>query len=185
MIEEIFAELKEGMEKVIGSLGREFSKVRTGRANPAILDGVRADYYGTPTPINQMATVSVPEARLIVISPWDTKALADIEKAIQKADIGLNPMNDGKVIRISFPPLTEDRRKELVKRVKKLGEDHKITVRKERRDANDMLKELEKDKEINEDDLHKKQDKVQKVHDEYISKIDELIKKKETEIMEV
>jgi len=185
LIEEIFEELKSGMEKALTSLGREFSKVRTGRANPAVLDGVRAEYYGTPTPLNQMATISVPEARLIVISPWDASAITDIEKALQKADLGLTPMNDGKVIRISFPPLTEDRRKELSKKVKSVGEDHKITIRKERRDAIEMLKELEKDKEINEDDRHKKSDDVQKVHDDYIKKVDSLVKKKEAEIMEV
>ena len=185
MVDEVFEMLKDGMDKTLVSLRRELSKIRTGRANPAILEGVRADYYGQPTPLNQMATISVPEARLIVISPWDAKAVNDIEKAIQRADLGLNPQNDGKVIRIAFPPLTEDRRKELVKLVKKQGEECKITVRKERRDAIEMLKDLEKNKEISEDDLHRKQDDVQKVHDDYIAKVDEIVKAKETDIMEV
>ena len=185
MIDEVFEVLNEGLEKTVGNLARELSKVRTGRANPAVLDGIRAEYYGTLTPINQMATISVPEARLIVISPWDANSLMDIEKVLQKADLGLNPMNDGKVIRISFPPLTEDRRKELVKRVKKLGEDCKITIRKERREANDLLKDLEKEKEISEDQLHRDQDKVQKIHDGYVIKVDDIIKNKEKEIMEV
>lgn len=185
MVNEVLEEVKGGMEKTIVNLTRELGKVRTGRANPAILEGIRADYYGTQTSINQMATVSVPEARLIVISPWDANSLMDIDKALQKADLGLNPMNDGKVIRIAFPPLTEDRRKDLVKKVKKLGEDCKITVRKERRDGIDMLKELEKEKEISEDQLHRHQDDVQKVHDEYINKVDEIMRNKEQEIMEV
>lgn len=185
MIDEVFKELNNGMERTLKNLAWELAKVRTGRANPAILEGIKVPYYGTPTPINQMATVSVPEARLIVILPWDANSVIEIEKGIQKADIGVNPMNDGKVIRIAFPPLTEDRRKDLVKRIRKMGEDCKITVRKERRDANEMLKDLEKEKEISEDELHRKQDKVQKVHDDYIKKVDEIIKSKETEIMEV
>ena len=185
MLDELFDELNAGMEKVLVSLAREFSKVRTGRANPAILEGIKAEYYGTSTLISQMATVSVPEARLIVISPWDASGIVEIEKALQKADIGINPMNDGKVIRIAFPPLTEDRRKELVKKIKSIGEDHKVSVRKERRDAIDMLKELEKDKEISEDIRHKKSDEVQKIHDDYIKKVDALVKKKDGEIMEV
>jgi ribosome recycling factor len=185
MVNEVFEELNAGMEKAMSSLAREYSRVRTGRANPSVLEGVRASYYGTPTPIAQMATVSVPEARLIVISPWDASAIKEIEKAIQKADLGLNPMNDGKVIRISFPPLNEDRRKDIVKQIKKIGEEYKITVRKERRAANEMLKDLEKDKQITEDELHKKQGDVQKVHDDYIKKIDSVISSKETEVMEI
>lgn len=185
MIDEVFEELNGGMEKTITNLSRELTRVRTGRANPAILEGIKVPYYGTPTQISQMATISVPEARLIVISPWDTNSLIDIEKGIQKADVGVNPMNDGKVIRIAFPPLTEDRRKELGKRIRKMGEDCKITVRKERREANEMLKDLEKEKEISEDEMHRSQDKVHKVHDDYIKRIDEIIKNKEVEIMEV
>ena len=185
MVEEVFEVLNSGMDKTIVSLSKELAKVRTGRANPAILESVKANYYGTLTPISQMATISVPEARLIVISPWDTGALMDIDKAIQKTDLGINPMNDGKVIRIAIPPLTEDRRKDLVKRIKKMGEDCRITIRKERRDAIEMLKELEKDKEIGEDQLHRHQEEVQKIHDKYITLVDEIMKKKETEVMEV
>jgi ribosome recycling factor len=173
------------MDKAISNLLHELSKVRTGRANPAILDGIRVDYYGTPTPINQMATISVPESRLIVIAPWEQPKSKDIASAIQSADLGLNPQTDGRVVRIPIPPLSEDRRKELAKTVRKMGEDHKIVVRKERRDANDMLKELEKDGDITEDDMHKGNDRVQKLHDEYIKKVDELVTKKEKEIMEI
>lgn len=185
MVADIFELLNEGMDKTLSNLTRELAKVRTGRANPALIEGIKAEYYGALTPINQMATVSVPEARLLVISPWDQSSIGDIEKALQKADLGMNPVNDGKVIRIPFPPLTEERRKELVKLVKKMGEDCKIVIRKERRDAIEMLKEMEKDKDISEDELHKNQDKVQKVHDDYIVKVDEMLKKKETDIMEV
>jgi ribosome recycling factor len=173
------------MDKTIGNLGRELAKIRTGRANPAILEGLRVDYYGTPTPINQMATVSVPESRLIVISPWEASKCNDIVKTIQASDLGLTPQTDGKVVRLAFPALTEDRRKELVKMVKKVGEDHKIVVRKERRDANDLLKSLQKDGDITEDDSHKATDRVQKLHDDYIKKIDDVIGRKEAEIMEI
>lgn len=185
MVEEVFELLQESLDKTISNLSKELSRVRTGRANPSILEGVKAIYYGTPTLVNQMATISVPEARLIVISPWDAKGLGDIEKAIQKAGLGLNPMNDGKVIRIAFPPLTEERRIELVKKIKKTGEECKITVRKERRDAIEMLKDLEKSKDISEDDLRRNQDKVQQRHDLYIKKVDEIIEIKEKEVMEV
>ncbi|HPQ71260.1 MAG TPA: ribosome recycling factor [bacterium] len=185
MINEVLESGKDGMEKSIQNLSRELVKIRTGRANPAILDAIRVDYYGTPTPLNQMATIAVPESRLIVISPWENKLCNDIAKAIQSSDLGLNPSNDGKVVRISFPPLTEDRRKELAKQIKKIGEDHKIVIRKERRDANEMLKELEKDGEISEDDMHKGIDRVQKLHDDFIKKIDEIVAVKEKEIMEI
>ncbi len=185
MVNEVYDSCKGGMDKAISNLLHELSKVRTGRANPAILDGIRVDYYGTPTPINQMATISVPESRLIVIAPWEQPKSKDIASAIQSADLGLNPQTDGRVVRIPIPPLSEDRRKELAKTVRKMGEDHKIVVRKERRDANDMLKELEKDGDITEDDMHKGNDRVQKLHDEYIKKVDELVTKKEKEIMEI
>ncbi len=185
MIDDVLSECKQGMEKAISNLGRELAKVRTGRANPTIIDGIRVDYYGTPTPISQMATVAVPESRLIVISPWEQSRCGDIAKAIQAADIGLTPQTDGKVVRLPFPSLTEDRRKELVKVVKKIGEDHKIVVRKERRDANDLLKALQKDGEIAEDDSHKAVDRVQKMHDDYIKKIDDVLTRKESEIMEI
>ncbi len=185
MIEDVLGECKAGMDKAISSLGRELTKVRTGRANPAILEGIRVDYYGTPTPINQMATVAVPENRLIVISPWEQSRCNEIAKAIQAAGVGLTPQTDGKVVRVPFPSLTEDRRKELVKLVKKIGEDHKVVVRKERRDANEMLKELQKDGDIAEDDSHKAVERVQKMHDDYIKKIDDVLTRKEAEIMEI
>lgn len=185
MIDEVMDVCKDGMDKVVNNLGRELSKIRTGRANPAIIDGIRVDFYGTPTPIGQMATVSVPESRLIVISPWEQPKCNEITKAIQAADLGLNPQSDGKVVRIAFPPLTEDRRRELVKVVKKIGEDHKIAVRKERRDANEMIKDAQKDGDVSEDDARKGTDRVQKLHDDYIKKIDEMVAKKEAEIMEI
>jgi ribosome recycling factor len=143
------------------------------------------DYYGSPTPINQLATLSIPEARQILIQPWDTQALAEIEKAIMKSELGLNPSNDGKLIRIILPPLTAERRKELVKLVKKMGEDFKVQIRRLRRDANDMLKDLKKDKEITEDDMHRGQEMVQKETDQFITRVDEIVEEKEAEIMEI
>ena len=144
MIEDTKKEAKQGMEKAIENLKREFTRVRTGRATPQLLDGIRADYYGAPTPLNQMASVSVPEPRLILIQPWDANSCGDIEKAILKSDLGLTPNNDGKVVRISVPPLTEERRKDLAKLVRKMGEDCKVSVRNARRDANEMLKEFKR-----------------------------------------
>ena len=184
MIEDTKNEAKQGMEKAIEALKREFTRVRTGRATPQLLDGVRADYYGAPTPLNQMASVSVPEPRLILIQPWDANSCGDIEKAILKSDLGLTPNNDGKVVRISIPPLTEERRKELAKLVRKMGEDCKVSVRNARRDANDMLKEFKKDGDISEDDAFKGQDQIQKITDEYVTQVDELVTEKEKEIME-
>ena len=172
------------MCKSISALKNEFKKVRTGRASISILDGIRVDYYGTMTPLNQMATLAVPESRLITIQPWDVSVIKDIEKAIMKSDLGLTPSSDGKIIRISIPPLTEERRKELVKVIYKMCEDHKIAVRNIRRDANEMLKELKKDSEISEDDAFKGQDQVQKITDEHIKRIDETTKEKEKEILE-
>ena len=185
MIEEVFEELHESMEKAIRAFYRELSKIRTGRASLAILDGVRVDYYGTPTPLNQVASLSVPESRLIVIQPWEKKLCGDIEKAIMNADLGITPTNDGKVVRIAFPTLTEERRKELVKVVNKMAEDARIVVRKERRDAVDMLKALEKDKELSEDQLHRELDRVQKVNGGYIEKVTDSLAKKEKEVLEV
>jgi ribosome recycling factor len=158
--------------------------MRTGRASLSILDAIRVDYYGTMTPLNQMATLAVPESRLIMIQPWDVSIIKEIEKAILKSDLGLTPSNDGKIIRISIPPLTEERRKELVKVVHKMCEDHKVTVRNVRRDANDLLKSLKKDGEISEDDAFKGQDQIQKITDEHIKLIDECYKDKEKEILE-
>ncbi len=184
MIEDTKQDAKQSMDKSIANLEREFNRVRTGRATPALLDGIRADYYGAPTPLNQMASLSVPEPRLILIQPWDVTSCGAIEKAILKSDLGLTPQSDGKVIRISVPPLTEERRRELVKVVRKMGEETKVAVRNARRDANEMLKELQKEGDISEDDSHKGKDQIQKITDEYVAKVDEHLAAKEKEIME-
>jgi ribosome recycling factor len=184
MIEDTKQETKQAMDKAIEALKRDFKRVRTGRATPAILDSVRADYYGTSTPLNQMASLSVPEPRLLLIKPWDPSSCEAIEKAILKSDLGLTPQNDGKVVRISIPPLTEERRKELVKVVRKMGEDTKVAVRNARRDANEMLKEFKKEGEISEDDSFRGQEQIQKLTDEFVAKVDELLEEKEKEILE-
>ena len=173
------------MEKAIQALEKSFSKVRTGRASLALLDGIRVEYYGTLTPLNQLASLSVPESRLIVISPWDSSVLWAIEKAIQKSDLGLMPSNDGKLIRLSIPALTEERRRELVKVVRKMAEEGKIKQRNARRDANEQLKELKKKNEIPEDELYNLQEEVQKFTDRYIEKTDAALASKEKEIMEI
>ncbi|MCG6917708.1 MAG: ribosome recycling factor [Deltaproteobacteria bacterium] len=185
MVDEIFEDLKERMGKSIESLKREYSRLRTGRASVSLLDGIRVSYYDTPTPLNQMASLAIPEPRLIVIQPWDKTAIGDIEKAILKSELGLTPMNDGKIIRISIPPLTEERRKELVKVARKMSEDNKVAIRNIRRDANEMLKDLKTEKEITEDDLYRTQDEVQKITDDFISQVDELCTAKEKEILEI
>lgn len=173
------------MEKAVAAYQRELATVRAGRANPSLLDKVTVEYYGAQTPLNQLASITVPEARMLVITPYDKTALGDIEKAIQKADLGVTPTNDGSIIRITIPPLTEERRKELAKLVKKYSEDAKVAVRNIRRDANDDLKKLEKNGEMTEDELRSSTEDVQKLTDEYVSKIDEITKDKEKEIMEV
>jgi len=173
------------MDKSLEALGRDLRRIRTGRASLALLDGIMVDYYGSPTPINQLATLSIPEPRQIVIQPWDSHAVPDIEKAILKSELGLNPMNDGKLIRIVLPPLTEERRRELVKVVKRMSEDFKVQIRNHRRDANEMLKEMKNEKEISEDQMRKAQERVQKTTDEYIAKVDAVAKEKEQEIMEI
>lgn len=185
MVEEIFEDLNERMGKTVESLSREYSRLRTGRASLALLDGIRVTYYDAQTPLNQMASLAVPEPRLIVIQPWDKTAISDIEKAILKSELGLTPMNDGKVIRIAIPPLTEERRKELVKVARKMAEDKKVAIRNIRRDANEMFKDLKQDKEITEDDLYRSQEEVQKTTDEFISRLDELCEAKEKEILEI
>ncbi len=185
MKEELIKELEDNMEKGIEALKREFGKVRTGRASLSLLDGIKVPYYGELTPLNQVATLSVPEARLITIQPWDSTALGEIEKAIQKSSMGLNPINDGKIIRISIPNLTEERRLELVKVVKKMTEECKISLRNARRETNSMLKELKNEKEISEDELHKAQNEVQKITDKYVKKSDEVLKVKEEEVLEI
>lgn len=185
MIDDLITDMKDSMNKTVDVLNKDLKRVRTGRASLALLDGIMVDYYGSPTPINQLATLSIPEARQILIQPWDTQALAEIEKAIMKSELGLNPSNDGKLIRIILPPLTAERRKELVKLVKKMGEDFKVQIRRLRRDANDMLKDLKKDKEITEDDMHRGQEMVQKETDQFITRVDEIVEEKEAEIMEI
>jgi ribosome recycling factor len=172
------------MDKTVDSLKKELNRIRTGRASLSILDGIKVDYYGTLTPLNQMATLAVPESRLITIQPWDVSVIKDIEKAILKSDLGLTPSNDGKIIRISIPPLTEERRKEIVKVVHKVCEDYKVSVRNVRRDSNDLVKSMKKDGEISEDDAFKSQDRVQKITDEFVKLIDECYKEKEKEILE-
>jgi ribosome recycling factor len=181
----IFEELKANMDKAIQSLEKSFNKVRTGRASLSLLDGIRLDYYGAQTPLNQIASLSVPESRMIVISPWDSSVIGAVEKAIQRSDLGLTPSNDGKLIRIAIPPLTEERRKELVKVVKKMAEECKIKLRNERRDANEQFKALKKDGEISEDELFDYQDEVQSLTDKYIQKTDGVLAAKEKEIMEI
>ncbi|OGP82451.1 MAG: ribosome recycling factor [Deltaproteobacteria bacterium RBG_16_54_11] len=173
------------MKRTILALEKELGKVRTGRASLALLDDIRVDYYGTPTPLNQAATLSVPESRLIVIQPWDNSLLGEIEKAILKSELGMTPTNDGKVIRITIPRLTEERRKELVKVVKKMGESSKVGVRNIRRDVIEELRTMEKGKDISEDELHQLQNQVQKTTDTFVEKIDEVIEAKEKEIMEI
>jgi ribosome recycling factor len=185
MTDTIFKEMKDKMDKAIDVFHRELAKLRTGRASLSILEGVRVDYYGTPTPIHQLATMSVPESRLITIQPWDASVLAGIEKAIMNSDLGLTPTNDGKLIRISIPQLTEERRKDIVKVAKKVAEECKIAIRNNRRDANESIKKVEKDKAISQDDLKKAQTQIQEVTDKYIAKIDDILKHKEKEIMEV
>ena len=177
--------INEKMNNSIENLKEKFSEVRAGRANPAILNKVRIDYYGTPTPINQVAGISVPEARMIVIQPWDLSVLKEIEKAILASDIGINPNNDGKVIRLTFPELTEERRKELVKDIKKLAEEAKISVRNARRDGIDLAKKLSKDGEMTEDELKQAENKVQEMTDKSIAEIDKVLANKESEILSI
>jgi ribosome recycling factor len=173
------------MARSIESFRKELGKVRTGRASFSLLDGIKVDYYGTPTPLPQVATLSVPESRLITVTPWDAKMIGPIEKAIQASGLGLNPVNDGKVVRIPIPPLTEERRKELVKLVKKMAEDSRVAVRNVRREAIERVKEKEKKKEISEDAMKRGQEQVQKETDSFIKKIDDILKTKEQEILEV
>jgi len=184
MIESIYEDTSESMEKSVEALKRDLKRLRTGRASLSILDGIKVDYYGTLTPLNQMATLAVPESRLITIQPWDVSVIKEMEKALLKSDLGLTPSNDGKIIRIAIPPLTEERRKELVKVVHKMCEDYKISLRNIRRDANELLKSMKKDGDISEDDLYKAQDQVQKITDEHIKLIDVCFKDKEKEILE-
>lgn len=177
--------IEEKMDKTINVLVENYAEVRAGRANPAILNKIKVDYYGTPTPINQVAGISVPEARLIVIQPWDASLLKEIEKEILKAEIGINPNNDGKVIRLAFPELNEERRKELVKEIKKIAEEAKVSIRSVRREGIDEAKKLQKDSQMTEDELKSAEDQIQKITDGKIAEIDKILAEKEKEVMSV
>jgi ribosome recycling factor len=185
MAKALRAKATERMEGAIDALKKEFGSVRTGRASLSLLDGIMVDYYGTLTPLQQLASLSVPESRQIAIQPWEQRIIPEIEKAIMKSDLGLTPSNDGKFIRIGIPTLTEERRKQLVKVVRKRAEEGKVAIRNIRRDTNEELKKLEKEKHLSEDDAKKSHDEIQKLTDFYITKIDEVLKHKENEIMEV
>ena len=184
-MEALVKETSARMERSIEAFRKELGKVRTGRASFSLLDGVKVDYYGTPTPLQQVGTLSVPESRLITVTPWDTKMIGPIEKAIQGSGLGLNPSSDGKTVRIPIPPLTEERRKELARVVRKMGEDARVAVRNVRREAIEKLKDREKKKEISEDVVKRGQERIQKETDAHVKKIDEILKSKEQEILEV
>jgi ribosome recycling factor len=184
MINDILSQLREDMTKTVSVLKRDFKRIRTGRASTALLEGIKVDCYETQMPLEQVASIAVPESRLITIQPWDKSIMADIEKAILKSELGLTPMNDGKIIRISIPPLTEERRKELAKMARKMAEESKIAARNQRREANEMIKELKSEKEISEDEAYKAQEEVQKITDSFIKKLDEVTAEKEKEILE-
>ena len=185
MTDNVLKDLKGRIDKTIEDLKRDLSRIRTGRANPSMLDAVRVNYYGTPTPLNGVASVNVPEPRLITLKPYDKSAIKEIEKAINEANLGVNPQSDGDLIRLSFPPMTEERRKDVAKQVKAKGEEHKVAIRNVRRDANEALKALQKERKITEDDLKRGTEKVQKETDAGIGRIEEVITKKEKEVMEV
>ena len=185
MIEEIKMELEDSMEKALNALRNQLTKVRTGRASASVLEGVSVDYYGAPTPIKQVGNISTPEARLLQIQPFDKTLISEIEKAIINANLGLTPSNDGNLIRIPFPALTEERRKEQVKEIKKLGEDAKIAIRNARRDQNDVVKKAEKDKEISEDDSKKYMAEIQEVTDKFVTRVDEIMETREKEILSI
>ncbi len=182
---EIHQVIEEKMQKTISVIKDDLGSIRAGRANPAMLDKLTVDYYGTVTPVKQLASVTAPEPRLLLIQPYDRSSMQSIEKAIQMSDLGLNPSNDGKVIRLNIPQLTEERRRDLTKLVKKTAEDGKVAIRNERREGNDLLKKMQKDGELTEDELKKAQDEIQKMTDKYIQQIDELVVKKEKELLEV
>jgi ribosome recycling factor len=185
MLNDIYADAEDRMNKALDSLERDYRKLRTGRASVSLVDGIRLGYYGTSTPLNQLATLTIPDPRTIMIQPWDVSVIGEVEKAILKSELGLTPMNDGKLIRINIPPLTTERRRDLVKVVKKMAEESKVAVRNIRRDANEMIKDLKKDKEISEDEQFRAQEETQKVTDEFIKRIDALYILKEKEILEI
>jgi len=185
MLNDVFMEADDKMQKTLGVLRKDYSSMRAGRANPALLEKIKVDYYGALTPLNQLANISAPEPRLLTVQPWDKSLLSVIEKAILKSDLGLNPTNSGNILRIAIPQLTEERRQELVKAAKKKAEESKVGIRNIRRDANDRIKKLEKDKDITEDECKKEQEEIQKVTDKYIKEADTILSIKEKEIMEV
>ncbi len=185
MVDDLFEDAERRMQKAVEALKQDITSIRTGRASSALIERITVDYYGTPTPINQVASISIPEARLLVIQPWDRKMLIDIEKAIQKSDLGINPNNDGQVIRLAIPPLNEERRRDLVKTLHKKLDEHKVAVRNVRRDAQDKLRDREKKKEVSEDELKRSTERLQKLTDRYIDEMDKVGKTKELEILEV
>ncbi len=185
MMDEVIRNVRDEMSGTIDAMRREMSRTRTGRASTALLEGISVDYYGARTPLNQMATVNVPEPRLLVIQPYDRSVIADIERAILQSDLGLVPINDGKVIRVPIPELTEERRRELVKHMRKVAEEYRVSVRNHRRDAIDLLKVMEKDKDITEDDVRRGQEKIQELTKEFTDRLEKVLKAKEDEIMEV
>jgi ribosome recycling factor len=185
MTADLFDDAERRMKKAIEALKQDLGGLRTGRASAALVDRIQVEYYGTPTPLNQVASISAPEARLLVIQPWDRKLLTDIEKAIQKSDLGINPNNDGQVIRLNIPPMSEDRRRDLVKSLHKKLDEHKVAVRNIRRDIHDKLRDREKKKEVSEDELKRSTDRLQKLTDRYIDEMDKVGKSKEQEILEV
>jgi len=184
-MQETLKDCRERMDKALKGLEKDFAKLRTGRASTTLVEDISIDYYGTSTPLNQLASLSTPDSRTIAIQPWDRNAFANIEKAIIKSDLGLNPVNDGKLIRINIPALTEERRKDMVKMAKKMSEDAKIVIRNIRRDENDTLKKKKNDKELTEDEMHKGQEEVQKITDEFVEKVQNVLEQKENEIMEI
>jgi ribosome recycling factor len=185
MVDDLFGDAERRMQKSVEALKLDIASIRTGRASSALIERITVDYYGTPTPINQVASISIPEARLLVIQPWDRKMLIDIEKAIQKSDLGINPNNDGQVIRLAIPPLNEERRRDMVKTLHKKLDEHKVAIRNVRRDAQDKLRDREKKKEVSEDELKRSTERLQKLTDRYIDEMDKVGKTKELEILEV
>ena len=185
MADDVLGDAERRMQKAVEALKQDIASIRTGRASSALIERITVDYYGTPTPINQVASISIPDARLLVIQPWDRKLLTDIEKAIQKSDLGINPNNDGQVIRLAIPPLNEERRREMVKTLHKKLDEHKVAIRNVRRDAHDKFREREKKKELSEDELKRSTERLQKLTDRYIDEMDKVGKSKELEILEV
>jgi len=185
MLNKIYAETEDKMKKAIDAVGRELAQVRTGKASPKLLEGVKVDYYGVPTPLKQIATINAPDPKQLVVQPWEKNLVSEIVKAVQKADLGLNPIAEAGIVRVPVPPLNEERRRDMVRLVKKLGEEGKIAIRNIRRDANERMKQAKNDAQITEDDLEKGQKKIQDFTDKYISQLEDILKAKELEVMEV